>query len=108
MLTTRPRTRAATADRRMAPRQGTHRPVKLRADSRIVRYVAGRTCNLSAGGALIELDRAADLHTGDTIRLAIADCDNAPLLTADRMVEATILRRDPAHIAVRFAQPQKV
>ena len=104
MLTTDPR-----HNRRADVRQTVHRPVKLRPPSTVGRYLAGRTRNISAGGALIELNRPASLNRGDTVRLAIADHDDVPLLTADGMIAATVLRRDPAQparIAVRFAERQ--
>jgi len=95
-------------DRRAEPRRALRRPVKLRPEHSAARYLAGRTQNVSPGGALIELDHAAALHRGDTVRLAIDTQPQAALLHADRMVQATVLRRDDQHVAVRFAERQAV
>ena len=95
-------------DRRVEPRRPLCRPVKLRPEHGATRYLAGRTRNFSPGGALIELDHTTALHRGDTVRLAIDTEDQAALLHADRMVQATVLRRDDQHVAVRFAERQAV
>lgn len=98
-----------TVDRRTSPRLAVSRPAKLRCPQTGLRYLPGRTCNVSAGGALVEFDPAPVLAPGQTIELAIAPEATAGLLRPEHVVTATVVR-SLAHgrrryVAVRFAQP---
>ena len=81
---------AVRDDRRVFPRFDMSRPCKVfhPASGRVL---AGRTRNLSAGGALVELDTPRDFVPGDRLELAIAWTRRA-VLPADALVEAKVVR----------------
>lgn len=97
-------------ERRCHPRLPTVRPVKLRSDATGLRYLPGRTRNLSAGGALIELDRAAPFQAGQHVHLALAQHPSQPIFYAQDLLDAVVVRSlrhgSTCHLAVRFVQPQ--
>lgn len=78
------------ADRREHTRVDMSRPCKVFLPA-TARSCAGRTRNVSAGGALVELDSPRDLKPGDTMELGIA-WTNRAILPADALVEAKIVR----------------
>ncbi len=94
-------------ERRQFARQAVGRPCKIfHCPSR--RYLAARTCDLSAGGALIHLDDARTLTPGEEI-LLIVDWTGRSVLPADRMVHGKVVRIAGSigrkqSIGVQFAQ----
>ncbi len=77
-------------ERRVFPRFDISRPCKVYHPAS-GRFIAGRTRNLSAGGALVEIDTPRDFTPGDTLELAIAWTRRA-VLPADALVEAKVVR----------------
>ena len=101
-----------TTDRRQHARQPIHRPVKLRDADTVGRYLTGYADNVSVGGASLRLSRPARLLPGQHVRLGIAAHPRQPILRADDMVDATVVRSlahgDCVHVAVRFLQPARL
>ena len=109
----------ATHERRTAPRVDADWAVKLSGPGGGLRYRAGRTRNLSAGGALLRLEAwpaslgGGQLRPGQRVRLGVADPAEVArpgVIAAERMIEATVLRRIVNHdgaeeVAVRFHRP---
>lgn len=95
-------------DRRAYPRTLCHRPVKLQTGAG-GRYFAGRTRDLSAGGALIQLTSPARVIAGDHLRIGFA-ADNQPLVASTDLVSAVVVRAFDAdsgrYLAVSFSQSQ--
>jgi hypothetical protein len=78
------------SNRRSSPREPVTRPCKmLHIPSR--RYAQARTCNVSAGGALIELDMPRQLMPGEEVDLVIA-WRPAGVLDSGQMVRAKVIR----------------
>ena len=97
-------------DRRRHPRRPAQRLVKLRCEDGALRYRTARTCDLSAGGALLELSGPAPLTAGQRLTLGIADPRAPAVLRRERMIRATIVRRESTaggspRLAVRFDAP---
>jgi len=100
------------SDRRRDTRFALCRPVKLQHHDG-GRYYGGRTHDCSAGGALLELDRPTALAVGQPVRLGIAWDQPQALLQRDAMIDAVVVRREPApartcRLAVKFRQRQAV
>lgn len=103
-------------DRRGFPRFEVSRPCKAFHPA-TGRFIAGRTRNLSAAGAMIDLDSPRELGEGERIELAIAWSRRA-VLPADALVEATVVRtiatiRLPdgtvrRTLGVRFAKAEEI
>jgi hypothetical protein len=96
---------ATTKERRLHARQNVTRPCTL-FRKRTQRFVAARTHDVSAGGALIEIETARPLVEGETLDVGIA-WTPSPVLAESALVEAKIVRvlqRDATHqvVAVRF------
>ena len=95
-------------DRRLYPRVGIERPVKLQC-AQTGRYLAARTRDFSAGGAMVDLDRRASFVPGQRVRVGIASDANAAMIAASDMVEALVVRTALAlgspGIAVQFIKP---
>lgn len=78
------------SDRRESARQPVVRPCKImHGPSR--RYAPARTCNISAGGALLEVDMGRQLMPGEEVELIIA-WKPAGVLSAGEMVRARVIR----------------
>ncbi|MEX0886329.1 MAG: PilZ domain-containing protein [Phycisphaeraceae bacterium] len=96
-----------TVERRRSPRLGVHRAVKLRCGQTGVRYLAGFTSNVSACGALVELEPAPLLAAGEQVELAIADQASPGLLRPEQVIHATVVRSlghgRRRYVALRFA-----
>jgi c-di-GMP-binding flagellar brake protein YcgR len=98
-------------DRRAHPRHPVNRPAKLRrlADGR---YLPAETVDLSAGGAMLELERASNLQAGETIELAIASHPREAILPASRLRRGRVVRQlgqdRTSYLAIQFAQPQEL
>ena len=101
-----------TTDRRQGRRISTSRPAKLRC-LQTGKYIAGQTRNVSATGALLEVDRPSLLVRGQRIEVGIAwSRRNAVLRSGEDLVAATVVRSlglgRIQHVAVQFDQAQSV
>ncbi|MFW6059129.1 MAG: PilZ domain-containing protein [Phycisphaeraceae bacterium] len=100
----------AEIERRTEPRIPASHTVKLRGEAAGLRYHTARTCNVSASGALLQLDQLTALRPGERIRLGFADHTRAAVLAAEGMIDAVVLRslrhEDRQEIAIRFTSPQ--
>ncbi len=96
---------ATTRERRVHARQSLARPCTL-FRRRTQRFAAALTRDISAGGALIEIETARPLVEGEMIDVGIA-WSPSPVLSSSALVEAKIVRVlqcDATHqvVAVRF------
>lgn len=96
----------AESDRRADPRIQIARPCKVFVP-KIDRYLAGTTWNLSASGALLEINRSEHLRPGDHLYVGIALKRRQAILRASEMFSAQVVRsfqttRDRTALAVRF------
>ena len=96
---------ATTTERRLFPRETITRPCTL-FRRRTQRFVAARTCDLSPGGALLEVESARPLVPGEKLDVGVA-WTSSPVIPRDALVEAKIVRvteRGPNRqvVAVRF------
>jgi hypothetical protein len=82
---------AIDEERREDPRITIRRPCKVY-DPRSRKYVAGTTCNVSAGGMLLRLDRRIALEAGDRVFLAISHRRRDGFLSRGDMVEVSVAR----------------
>ena len=102
---------AIDGDRRAHPRHVLQRPCKV-FDPHGRRYQSASTCDISAGGALIDLPRLTNLRPGDKVYVGIALKRRDEFLRADEMLEAQVVRAlptmdDHTALAVQFAVPQE-
>lgn len=93
------------AERRRHARYQLARPCKVR-DCRTLVFSPGMTADVSAGGALLKIDRVRPIQIGDVLDVAVAWTPNA-VLGSDSMVRAIVRRVspiDPYHqsVAVEF------
>jgi hypothetical protein len=99
----------AMSDRRRDARMPITRPIKLQC-AETGRYMAGRTSNLSAGGALLEVDHPSLLVAGQRLRLGIAWQDSQAVLASDTLAEAIVIRSlgsgTSQSVAIQFARRQ--
>lgn len=100
----------AECERRVSERLNLERPCKLYIP-RIGRYLAGSTWNLSAEGALLQLDRPVPLEPGDRLFVGIALTRRQPIFCSADMMEAAITRvlptdNDSVALAVHFVDEQ--
>ena len=76
------------------------------------RYLAGRTRNLSAGGALLEIDHPSLLVPGQRLRVGVARTKQDVVLAAEEMTPATVVRsaglRGTQTVAVQFDRRQQL
>ncbi len=80
-------------ERRRYPRQQIDRPAKLFHEETL-RYTDARACDLSAGGALVEVRMARAFLPGDRVRVAF-DWLGKGVLEHQAMIPATIVRAEP-------------
>ncbi len=95
-----------TQERRQHERWNKARPCKLYLPA-TGSYVAGATANVSAGGALLEINRSQTPAPGDRLFLGVALNKGQALLAAGEMTEAQVVRVTPTvekrtTLAVRF------
>ncbi len=93
-------------ERRASQRQDLARPCKTYVP-RIGRYLAGLTWNVSAGGALLQLDRPAPIEPGDRLLIGVALKRRQPIFCSSEMMEAGVVRvlptdNDSIAVAIRF------
>ncbi|MCP3902993.1 MAG: PilZ domain-containing protein [Planctomycetes bacterium] len=77
-------------DRRVHARTPVTHPCKVY-EPRSRRYVAGRTCDIAAGGVLVRLDRRMPLEPGDELLVGVAWRREA-LLRQERMITGRVVR----------------
>lgn len=99
------------SDRRNEPRMNIECGVKVY-DPRAQRYYAGRTVNVSAGGALIELQDGLGGLPGDAYEIVVNWVDAHPLLCREQMQSVRLVRRDTddssaCRIALRYDEPMR-
>lgn len=95
-------------ERRRFERTPTVRPCKIR-DRRMLLFSAGQTCDVSAGGLLLRVDRARPFVAGDKLDVVVA-WSHDPLLRGEAMSRATVRRVTPIDchhqaIAIEFDNP---
>ena len=100
-----------TTERRAHPRSSEARPGKLY-DHRSGRYLACASCNLSAGGALLEVGCRLAIRAGDRLYLGLSQRPDQVILSGDDLIEIEVLRALPTTdnrqgIAVRFLEPNR-
>ena len=97
-------------ERRRDLRTPLDRPIKLQS-ALSGRYCAGRTRNLSHGGALLQIDHPSLLTNGQHVNLGIGQSDHQAILHADQMMDATVRRclalEGKQHVAIQFDQRQQ-
>lgn len=81
---------ATTKERRLYARQNVIRPCTV-FRRRTQRFVAARTRDISAGGALVEVDSARPLVEGETIDVGVA-WTASPVIAESSLVEAKVVR----------------
>lgn len=100
----------AGADRRRHPRLTTTRAAKVFLPA-AMRYAASETSDISAGGALLKVDRARRLAAGDRLDVAVINpAQPAAVLESKSMLPARVVRVTPIDhfhqaVAVEFDAP---
>lgn len=93
------------SERRQHARYPVQRLVKLRLPGS-GRFWNARTCNMSAGGAMITLDYPARLQSDDTLQIAIPRHDGQAVIHNDQLFDAQVIRNlghdGVQHVAVQF------
>jgi hypothetical protein len=79
------------ADRRTSTRVPHEQPCKVYCP-REDRFVAGTTCNLSRGGAMLRLEQCMPVVPGERLRVGMGARRHDALLKVEEMVEAQVLR----------------
>lgn len=99
-------------ERRAFPRFQVARPCKV-FHRNSQRYLAARTTDVSAYGALLRVDAPRPLQAGEELDVAVA-WEEQPLLARESLMRATVVRLGPSMIAdadrcqtvaVRFIAP---
>ncbi len=96
-------------ERRTYPRTETEISCKLRRSARTL-YNAGRTIDLTASGASLELASSRHAEVGERVAVAFA-CITCPVTNAAKMVGGRVVRVGPVfhgrqQIAIEFDAPQ--
>ena len=95
-------------ERRHTARRPVSRPTKLRC-TQTGKYMAGRTRNVSASGAMLEVFLPSMLITGQRLEIGIAWQHHQALLGADELTKATVVRSlgmgGIQHVAIQFDEP---
>ena len=101
----------ARTERRRDARIPLSRPVKLRCIE-TGRYLAGQTDNLSASGALLEINHPSLLVPGQRIQVGIAWGRGQAVIDSGSLAEATVVRSlglgNVQRIAVQFSHRQEM
>lgn len=102
-----PATDSGGVDRRTSERRVEVRAVKIFLEAS-GRYVPAMTSNVSEGGALVRLDRAQPLRSGDQVAITIHR-DDAGVVSHEHMRQARIVRVTPMDchhqaVAIRYDQ----
>ncbi|QQE12084.1 PilZ domain-containing protein [Planctomycetota bacterium] len=67
------------------------------------KYIAGKTLDVSAGGAMIVFGRHAKLHPGQRVQIGIARDARQALLASEDMLDATVVRSLPQTLGTKVA-----
>jgi len=98
-------------DRRADPRIAMTRPAKVQCVE-TGRYLPARTSNMSAGGALVEVDHPSLLVVGQKLRVGVAWTHQQAILSSKDMVDATVVRSmgfgKRQSVALSFSQKQQM
>jgi len=98
----------ARSERRQNARRPVSCPAKLRC-TQTGKYMAGRTRNVSANGAMLEVYMPSMLVTGQRLEVGIAWHHRQALLSKDQLAQATVVRSlgmgGVQHVAIQFDQP---
>ena len=98
-------------ERRHAVRFQLDRPAKVRCDH-TGKYFPARTRDLSATGALLEVDRTSLFVPGQRLNVGVAWTKQQALLHENDMGPATVVRSlgqgSTQHVAVHFDKPQEL
>lgn len=98
-------------ERRTDPRVEVDRPVKLQCQL-TGRYYSGRTYNVSAGGAMVEVDSVSLMIPGQQLNVGIAWDTRQAIMNSRDMVKATVVRSAglASHqvIGLQFQQRQEL
>ena len=98
-----------TQERRRDARIPLSKPVKVQC-AHTGRYLRGRTDNLSASGALLEIEHPSLLVPGQRLKVGIAWNRSQTVLEQGGLAEAVVVRSlghgESQRVAVRFAQRQ--
>lgn len=100
---------AQPSDRRRYRRVAVAKPAKIFLRDAL-RYAPAETTDVSAGGALIRVDRARAMRPGDAVDIAVGGPGAPAVIASDAMIEARIVRVLPIDhfhqaVAVEFKQP---
>ena len=101
-------TRPIGRERRTNQRNYATHPVKVY-DERADKYFAGRASNTSPDGALLVLQRAMPIASGDNLSIAIARTADDVVFGEDDLIPSEVLRVTPIDaftqaVAVRFME----
>ncbi len=99
---------AASFEQRRFPRVPLQYPVKVTAGSLGLRYLAGQTCNVSAGGTYVELtEPGGPLPIGTPVSIAMPHSPHDVVLKADQSLTGRIVRTggSPKGLGIRFDAP---
>lgn len=98
----------ARTERRRNARRPVSKPTKLRC-TQTGKYMAGRTRNVSASGAMLEVYLPSMLITGQRLEVGIAWQHHQALIGADELSKATVVRSlglgGVQHVAIQFDEP---
>jgi len=101
----------SSQERREDARTDVDKPVKVRC-LRSGRYYPGRVCNLSAGGALVELAQPHRFAPGERLKLGIAWNRRQTVLDSHTLIDSVVTRSlglgDRHRVAVRFEHRQEL
>jgi hypothetical protein len=100
----------SNAERRAFPRTETEIHCKLRRSARTL-FNAGRTLDLSASGASLELTSPRTAKIGERVAIAFS-CITCPVTKSAKMIGASVVRVGPVlngrqEIAIAFDAPQR-
>ena len=106
---TEPTPDAAGRDRRVFDRADAAIDCKLRRDAR-ASFSPGRTSNISAGGACVELVGPRHASVGERVAVAF-EHNTCPVTRSAHMITATVVRAEPVfdnrqRVAIAFDRPQ--
>lgn len=96
-------------ERRRDARFAINRPVKLQC-MQSGRFLTGSTHNLSASGALVEVNHPSLLVPGQRLRMGVAWTKQQSILHASTMLDVVVVRSfglgDSQQVALAFSQRQ--
>lgn len=101
----------SSSERRRDTRISMDRPVKVQCVM-TGRYLPGVTCNVSATGAMLQLNHASLLVQGQRLRVGFAWNDHQAIIQNAQMTDAVVVRSlgigGRQHVALCFDQRQEL